>query len=259
MKYKVEDFHSLEWSDLDKNRIDGLIKLEHMPDYVPITINRLEYPALFSDSLNGRYGEIKSISYEKRNSIENTIISYEISPELRESMEFMESCNKEAMTGSERGYVVHECTLLELAADRALLKFSQENEIKSKRYSKAISEIRNEGYVPLDIKIAMLGNFKILGWDDIRVFKLLKEVRNIAAHKFIFNLSSDELKRNFRSLFDITKLGSTYIYDKVEDDFSILLTHAYGVPCFKIQNKLLTFYYGRNLLDEFNKSNSKKA
>jgi hypothetical protein len=248
------------WSDLEKNRIDGSIKLEHMPDYIPITIDRLEYPDLFNDSLNGRYGEIKPISDDRSNrltNVENTIISYDISPELRESMEFIESSNKEAMTGSERGYVVHECTLLELASDRALLKFSKENEIKAEKYLKAILEIENERYVPLDRKIDMLGKFKILDWGDIKIFRLLKDVRNIAAHKFVFNLSSEDVKRNLKSLFDITDLGSTYIYDKIVDDFSIFLTHAYGVPCFKIQNKLLTFYYGRNLLDEFNESNSK--
>lgn len=155
MSYKVTDFKSLEWSDLDGNMIDGKIKFEHMPDYVPYTLSRFERPSLFKDCIEGKYGEIATISDHRLSIIKNssnTVILKSPSPELKEAFHFTESSNKEAKTGSERGFVIHEGTILELASDRALLKLGESGQITLKSYINAVSKIEEGEYVSLAFK-----------------------------------------------------------------------------------------------------------
>lgn len=80
----------------------------------------------------------------------------------------------------------------------------------------------------------------------------IKSIRNLAAHTFKFDLTSTELVECLTKLFYATKLDNTYVFEKVCSDLPLLLTHAYGVPCYQIRNKLLTYSYGRNILDELN-------
>jgi hypothetical protein len=262
LNYKVTDFHSLEWSDLDGNMIDGKIKFEHMPDYVPYTLSRFEKPQLFKECVDGKYGEIAPVSDHRLSIIKNNrheVILESPSIELKETFDFIDSSNKEANTGSNRGFVMHEGTLLELASDRALLKLRESGKIKMKQHIGAIAKIEQGEYVSLAFKIKILSEFKIIDAVDLEKLELIKSIRNIAAHTFKFDLSSTELVDCLNKLFYANQLENTYVFEKVCSDLPLLLSHAYGVPCYQLRDKLLTYSYGRNILDELNGKTDKAA
>lgn len=255
MNYEVIDFHSLEWADLEGNLIDGMIKFEHIAEYLPFTLSKFERPDLFNKCIEGEYGDIAEISEHRRNILENPpeVKINNPSPELLEAMAFLESSNIEASKGSERGFVVHEGTLLELALDRAIVKLDEIGCISNKYHKELLRKIKNEKYVSLSNKIDILKDSEgemILSDIEIETLKVIKDIRNIAAHSFKFNLENLKLQQHLKDLFYKVDLGKLYIFEKIKFDLALLLTHAYGVPCFQIRNKLLTYSYGRNILDK---------